>query len=117
MASKSDEAIAALDVKLKQLPFTCGRTVFVLHSNKDIAIHRQIESLKTLSADVEKSRLEVELLKITDGEEEAEIAKWNAEVKAKLSKADDSIKQLEKWQDHCKLVKEENAFEEQLNMR
>lgn len=86
----------------------------MLDSNKDIAIHRQIESLKTLSADVEKSRLEVELLKITDGEEEAEIAKWNAEAEAKLSKTDDSIKQLEKWQDHCKLVKEENAFEEQL---
>ena len=80
MATKPDENTAVLDVRLKQLLVTCGRTVSVLDLNKDIAIHRQIESFKALSVAVEKTRLEVELSKITNGEEEAEIAKWNADV-------------------------------------
>ena len=78
MATKPDENTAVLDVRLKQLLVTCGRTVSVL--NKDIAIHCQIESLKALSVAVEKTRLEVELSKITNGEKEAEISKWNADV-------------------------------------
>jgi hypothetical protein len=56
MATKPDEKIAVLDVKLKQLLITCGRTVSLLESTKDIAINRQIESLKALSKDVEQSR-------------------------------------------------------------
>ena len=94
MATKPDE-VAVLDVKLKQLFITCGRTVSVLESKKDIAINRQIESLRALSKDVEQSRREVELLKITKGEEEAEISSWNAEVEEKLSRADEDIKRLE----------------------
>ncbi|CAB4010178.1 E3 UFM1- ligase 1, partial [Paramuricea clavata] len=40
------------------LLITCGRTESVLESTKDIAINRQIESLKALSKDVEQSRRE-----------------------------------------------------------
>ena len=76
--------VAVLDVKLKQLFITCGLTVSVLESKKDIAINRQIESLRALSKDVEQSCREVDLLKITKGEEEAEISSWNAEVEEKL---------------------------------
>ncbi len=49
---------AVLDVILKQLLMTCGRTVLVLDSNLaiDIAIHRQVESLKALSVVVGKTR-------------------------------------------------------------
>ncbi|CAB4010055.1 Hypothetical predicted protein, partial [Paramuricea clavata] len=106
MATKPDEKIAVLDVKLKQLLITCGRTVSVLESTKDIAINRQIESLKALSKDVEQSRREVELPKITNDEPEDEITTWNAEVEEKLSKADEDIKRLEKWQDEYKQKKE-----------
>jgi predicted metal-dependent peptidase len=73
MGTKPDEKIEILDVKLKQLLITCGRTVSVLESTKDIAINRQIESLKALSKDVEQSRREVELLKITNDEPEDEL--------------------------------------------
>lgn len=45
---------------------------------------------------MEELRPEVELLKIKKDEEEAEIAKWNAEIEAKFSEAEDSIKRLEK---------------------
>ncbi|CAB3994102.1 Hypothetical predicted protein [Paramuricea clavata] len=113
MATKPDEKIAVLDVKLKQLLITCGRTVSVLESTKDIAINRQIESLQALSKDVEQSRREVELLKITNDEPEDEITTWNAEVEEKLSKADEDIKRLEKWQDEYKQEKESIAREEQ----
>ena len=113
MATKPDEKIAVLDVKLKQLLITCGRTVSVLESTKDIAINRQIESLKALSKDVEQSRREVELLKITNDEPEDEITTWNAEVEEKLSMAGDDIKRLEKWQDEYKQKKESIAREEQ----
>jgi hypothetical protein len=113
MATKPDE-VAVLDVKLKQLFITCGQTVSVLEFKKDIAINRQIESLRALSKDVEQSRREVELLKITKGEEEAEISSWNAEVEEKLSRADEDIKRLENWQDEYKQNKESIAREEQL---
>ena len=78
MATKPDEKIAVLDVKLKKLLITCERNVSVFESTKDIAINRQIESLKALSKDVEQSRREVELLKITNDEPEDEITTWNA---------------------------------------
>ncbi|CAB4025074.1 Hypothetical predicted protein, partial [Paramuricea clavata] len=105
MATKPEEKIAVLDVKLKQLLITCGRTVSVLESTKDVAINRQIESLKALSKDVEQSRREVE--------PEDEITTWNAEVEEKLSMADEDIKRLEKWQDEYKQKKESIAREEQ----
>ena len=56
MASKLEEANAILQVKLKQVRIACGRTGSVLESNKNTAICCKIESLKALSADVEKSR-------------------------------------------------------------
>ena len=112
MATKPDE-VAVLDVKLKQLFITCGRTVSVLESKKDIAINRQIESLRALSKYVEQSRRDVELLKITKGEE-AEISNWNANVEEKLSRADGDIKRLENWQDEYKQNKESIARKKQL---
>ena len=60
MANKPEEANPILQVKLKQLRIACGRTGSVLESNKNTAICRQIESLKALSADVEKSRMKAE---------------------------------------------------------
>ncbi len=64
-------------------------------------------SLRTLSKDVE-------LLKITKSEKEAEILSWNAKVEEKLSRADEDIKRLENWQDEYKQNKESIAREEQL---
>ena len=46
---------------------TCGRTDSVLEIGKGSAINRQIESLKELSKQVEKSRRVVELRNITEG--------------------------------------------------
>ena len=77
MASKPEEANAVLQVKLKQLRIACGRTGFALESNKSTAICRQIVSLKALSADVEKSRMEVESSKIKENEVEETITEWN----------------------------------------
>ena len=114
MASKPEEANAVLQVKLKQLRIACGRTGSALESNKNTAICRQIESLQALSADVEKSRMEVESPKIKENEVEETITEWNKTIEAELSKADDEIKRLEEWQDSCKQENERNAFEEQM---
>ena len=73
MTSESDDARAGLNVKLKQLLMTCGRTDYVLETGKGSTINRQIESLKELSKEVEKSRRVVELRKITEGEEKGKI--------------------------------------------
>ena len=114
MASKPEEANAILQVKLKQLRIACGRTGSVLESNKNTAICRQIESLKALSADVEKSRMEVESLKIRENEVEETITEWNKTIEENLSKADDEIKRMEEWQESCQQEKKRNAFEEQM---
>ena len=49
-------------------------------------------SLKALSADIEKSRMEVEASKIKENEVEETITEWNKNIEAELSKADDEIK-------------------------
>ena len=114
MASKPEEANAILQVKLKQLRIACGRTGSVLESNKNTAICRQIESLKASSVDFEKSRMEVESLKIRENVVEETITEWNKTIEEDLSKADDEIKRMEEWQESCQQEKERNAFEEQM---
>ena len=54
----------------------------MLESGKDTAINHQIESIKALSKDVEKSCCEVKLQKITKGEDE--IPSWNAGIEQEL---------------------------------
>ena len=100
------EAKANLETKLKQLLITSGRTNAVLETNEDIAIQRQTEALKALSSDVENARRAVEAQKIADDEEEIEIGNWNTQIEAKLAKADNEVKRLQKWQDDCKQEKE-----------
>ena len=108
------EAKANLETKLKQLLITSGRTNAVLETNEDIAIQRQTEALKALSSDVENARRAVEAQKIADDEEEIEIGNWNTQIEAKLAKADNEVKRLQKWQDDCKQEKERITREEQI---
>ena len=96
MANKPEEANPILQVKLKQLRIACGRTGSVLESNKNTAICRQIESLKALSADVEKSRMKVESLKIKENEVEETITEWNRTIEE-----DDEIQRMEEWRESC----------------
>ena len=70
--------------------------------------------VEALSADVEKSRMEVESLKIRENEVEETITEWNKTIEEDLSKADDEIKRIEEWQESCQQEKERNAFEEQM---
>ena len=114
MAVEANDGTADLSVKLKQLLMTCGRTGTVLQSGKSSAVNRQIESLKELSKEVEKSRREVELGKITEGEEETRIATWNDEIEQNLTQADENIKCLENWLHNCKMEMEQQALEEKM---
>ena len=112
--SESNDTSDGLNVKVKQLRMTCGRTDSVLETGKGSAINRQIESLKELSKEVEKSRRVVELRKITEGEEEGKIAEWNVGIEGKLTEADENIKRLENWLLNCKIEKDQQAFEEKM---
>ena len=104
--SESNDTSDGLNVKVKQLRMTCGRTDSVLETGKGCAINRQIESLKELSKEVEKSHRVVELRKITEGEEEGKFAEWNVGIEGKLTEADENIKRLESWLLNCKIEKD-----------
>lgn len=86
----------------------------MLQSNKDIANLRQTETRKVLSSEMGRCRRAIEAQKITDNKDEIEIDNWNTQIEAKLAKADNEVKWLQKWQDDCKQEKETIAHEEQI---
>jgi len=85
---------ANLAIKITQLEMTMAKTNFVLKSAKLEAIERQYATLKSITADVERMRIEVEAKKLADKEEIPEIQEWNTALDAKLEKADDEVRSV-----------------------
>ena len=65
-----------LAIKITQLEMTMAQTNTVLQSAKLEAIERQYATLKSITADVERMRIEVEAKKLADKEEMPEIPEW-----------------------------------------
>ena len=91
-----------LAIKITQLEMTMAKTNTVLQSAKLEAIERQYATLKSITANVERMRIEVEAKKLADKEEMPEIQEWNAALDAKLEKADDEVRSVREWLDEKK---------------
>jgi len=104
----------ALDIKLTQLKMTIGKTNAVIEAGKGESIERQLSTLRSITAEINRMRLEVEAKKIEAKEEMTEIETWNAEIDAQLEKADLEVEKVLKWIEDRKREAQALVQEEQL---
>lgn len=104
----------ALDIKLTQLKMTIGKTNAVIEAGKAESIERQLSTLRSITAEINRMRLEVEAKKIEAKEEMTEIETWNAEIDAQLEKADLEVEKVLKWIEDRKREAQALVQEEQL---
>ena len=83
-----------MDTKLAQLRMAIDRTDAILHSNSKEAIERHQSALKALIIDTDHWKRALEEQKIVSKQDIESINKWNADVDAKISEADQSVKCL-----------------------
>ena len=105
---------ANLTIKVTQLEMTMAKTNTVLQTAKLEAIERQYATLKSITADVERMRIQVEAKKLADKEEIGAIQEWNATLDAKLEKADDEVRSVREWLDERKKQADVHTQEKQL---
>ena len=103
-----------LDIKLTQLKMTIGKTNTVVEAGKAESIERQLSTLRSITAEISRMRLEVEAKKIEAKEEMTEIETWNAEIDVQLEKADLEVEKVLKWIEDRKREAQALVQEEQL---
>ena len=67
--------------------------------------------MKYISSEINHMRLNLEASKLAAKEEMTAIEEWNAQVHAKLEKADSDVAKARKWLDDRKREEESNAQE------
>ena len=106
---------AKLDIKVTQLKMSIGKTSTILEAGKSEAIERHLSTLRSLTAEINRMRLEVEATKLGAKEEIAHIEAWNSGIDAQLEKADCEVDKMRTWIDDRKkeaeaVVKQELKF-------
>ena len=71
-----------LNIKVTQLDMTVAKTNAVLEAGNPEAIERQLATLKAITAEIDRMRLDVEAKKLAAKEEIPEIQTWNAHLDA-----------------------------------
>ena len=92
---------ANVEIKVTQLEMTVMKTNAVLEKGKHEAIERHLSSLKHLSSEVTRMRLDVEAVK----EEMTALQEWNTRLDAKLEKADSEVEKVTTWLDDRRIIK------------
>ena len=103
-----------MDIKVTQLKMTVAKTDNVIEGGKSEAIERQCSTLKSITAEINRMRLEVEAKKLGAKVDVTDIEAWNAQLDAQLEKADSEVEKVCKWLDERKKEAEIIAQEEQL---
>ena len=78
---------ANLDIKFTQLKMAIGKTNTIIEAGKTEAIERHLSTLRSLTTEINRMRLEVEATKIGAKEELADIEEWNTAFDAQLEEA------------------------------
>ena len=103
-----------LDTKLVQPRMAIDRTDAILHLNSEEAIKRHQSALKALIIDTDHWQRALEAQKIASKQDIKSINKWNAEVDANISEADQSVKRLktslEEYQGETVVQAKSNSF-------
>ena len=105
-------AKAKLNTKLTQLNIMTKRTASILDGGQTEAIERHQATLKTVTAELNQLRLEVEAYKMADKQEVNEIDVWNATLTTEMAKADQGLGSVKGWLKNQKAERENQDREE-----
>ena len=105
---------ASLDIKFTQLKMAIGKTNTIIEAGKTEAIERHLSTLRSLTTEINRMRLEVEATKIGAKEELADIEEWNTAIDAQLEEADSEVNKTRTWIDNRKKEAEAIIKEEEL---
>ena len=109
-----DEAETKLSTKLTQLRITAKRTKSILDTDLTEAIERHQAALKTITAEVDELRREIEARKIADKQEAEVIDIWNTNIETEMAKADENVQYLKEWLKNQKVQCETQEWEERI---
>ena len=76
-----------LDIKVTQLGMAMAKTNIVLEARKPEAIERQLATLKSITKEIDRIRVEVEAKKLAAKEEISAIETWNAHLYEKCTRS------------------------------
>lgn len=93
---------AKLDIKVTQLKMSIEKTNTILEARKPEAIERHLSTLRSLTTEINRMRLEVEATKLEGKEEIAYIEAWNSSIDTQLEKADCEVDKMCTWIDDRK---------------
>ena len=83
-----------LDVQLKLLTFTKGKTKEIVEKANSEEIERHREVLRAIVKKVESVKTQIEQAKVESGVDVSELAEWSAGVEGQQATADEEIKYL-----------------------
>ena len=105
---------ANLDIKVTQLKMSIGKTNTIVEAGRAEAIDRHLSTLRSLTTEINRMRLEVEATKLAAKEEIADIEAWNSGIDAQLEKADYEVDKMRTWVDDRKREAEAVVKQEEL---
>ena len=105
---------ANLDIKVTQLKMSIGKTNTIVETGKSEAIERHLSTLRSLSKELNRMRIEVEATKLGAKEEIADIEAWNSGIDAQLEEADCEVDKMCTWIDDRKREAEAIVKQEEL---
>lgn len=105
---------ANLDIKVTQLKMSIGKTNTIVEAGKAEAIERHLSTLRSLTTEINRMRLEVEASKLAAKVEIADIEAWNSGIDAQLEKADYEVDKIRTWVDDRKREAEAVVKQEEL---
>ena len=91
-----------------------GKTNIIVGAGKPEAIERHLSTLRSLTTEINRMRLDVEATKLGAKEEIANIEAWNSEIDAQLEKADCEVDKMGTWIDDRKREAEAVVKQEEL---
>ena len=94
-----EPTVENLDIKNMQLDIAMAKTNVVLDAGTCEAIERQLSTLKSITTEIARMRIEVEAKKLAAKETMTDIEKWNTQLDAKLGEADNEVSKVRKWFD------------------
>ncbi|KAK2561783.1 hypothetical protein P5673_015168 [Acropora cervicornis] len=94
-----EPTVENLDIKIMQLDITMAKTNVVLDAGTREAIERQLSTLKSITTEIARMRIEVEAKKLVAKETMTDIEKWNTQLDPKLGEADNEVSKVWKWFD------------------
>ena len=86
-----------LNTQLKLLNFTKDKSEGIIEKGNMEGVERQLQTLKSIVTRVEEFKLQIEQIKIANGEKLDDVSQWSLTVEAAQTSADENVAYLRKW--------------------